>query len=171
MADQFENHLVWMSPQPILPGHPYALACPRRLLPGPRPAARPHLPRTGRLEAREGAGRRGHLHRPDRPGRHHHRQGGPRRLAPIEHFKDIEANTQANYPTYHRLRLHKTTFKEHPASVWEFTFHGRARAVPAMDLGYGTESGRECDIYLSAPDARWDTYRPVFDTVRERFAY
>lgn len=55
--------------------------------------------------------------------------------------------------------------------MWEFTFHGRARAVPAMDLGYGTESGRECDIYLSAPDARWDTYRPVFDTVRERFAY
>jgi len=89
---------------------------------------------------------------------------------PVEHFKDIEANTESNYPTYRRLRMQKTTFKDQPAAVWEFTFHGRARVFRAIDLGYGTEGGREYDIYLSAPDARWDTYRPVFDTVRERFA-
>ncbi|MGN9755821.1 serine/threonine-protein kinase [Streptomyces sp. SD31] len=89
---------------------------------------------------------------------------------PIEHFKDIEANTKANYSTYRRLRMQKTTFKDKPAAVWEFTFHGRARVFRAIDLGYGEAGGREYDIYLSAPDAEWDTFRPVFDNVRDGFA-
>uniref|UniRef100_A0AAU2VEL0 non-specific serine/threonine protein kinase n=1 Tax=Streptomyces sp. NBC_00003 TaxID=2903608 RepID=A0AAU2VEL0_9ACTN len=89
---------------------------------------------------------------------------------PVEHFKDIETNTQANYATYRRLRMQKTTFKGKPAAVWEFTFHGRARAFHAIDLGYGTAGGREYDIYLSAPEAQWATYRPVFDAVQDGFA-
>ncbi|MER7900710.1 serine/threonine-protein kinase [Streptomyces sp. NPDC096046] len=89
---------------------------------------------------------------------------------PVEHFKDIEANTKINYPTYRRLRMQKTTFKGKPAAVWEFTFHGRARSFRAIDLGYGTAGGREYDIYLSAAESRWGTYRPVFDTVRGGFA-
>ncbi|WP_416977884.1 protein kinase domain-containing protein [Streptomyces sp. T028] len=88
---------------------------------------------------------------------------------PVEHFTDIETNTKANYPTYRRLRLQKTTFREQPAAIWEFTFHGRARVFRAIDLGYGRAGGREYDIYLSAPDAQWDTYRPVFDAVRDGF--
>ncbi|MGW0756886.1 protein kinase domain-containing protein [Streptomyces sp. NPDC002814] len=89
---------------------------------------------------------------------------------PVEHFKDIEANTKVNYPTsYRRLRMQKTTFRDQPAAVWEFTFQGRARAFRAIDLGYGAAGGREYDIYLSAPDARWDTFRPVFNAVRDGF--
>ncbi|MFE9573519.1 serine/threonine protein phosphatase [Streptomyces sp. NPDC006692] len=88
---------------------------------------------------------------------------------PIEHFTDIETNTKANYATYRRLRMQKTTFKDKPAAVWEFTFHGRARAFHAIDLGYGTAGGREYDIYLSAPEAQWDMYRPVFDAVQNGF--
>ncbi|WP_328372119.1 serine/threonine protein kinase [Streptomyces sp. NBC_00445] len=89
---------------------------------------------------------------------------------PVEHFTDIEANTKVNYPTsYRRLRMQKTTFRDQPAAVWEFTFQGRARAFRAIDLGYGSAGGREYDIYLSAPDARWDTYRPVFNAVRDGF--
>ncbi|MBX7547796.1 serine/threonine protein kinase [Streptomyces sp. tea 10] len=88
---------------------------------------------------------------------------------PVEHFADIEANTKVNYDTYRRLRMQKTTFKGKPAAVWEFTFRGRARVFRAIDLGYGTVGGREYDIYVSAPDARWDTYRPVFDHLRDGF--
>ncbi|MGY6019136.1 protein kinase domain-containing protein [Streptomyces spinosirectus] len=88
---------------------------------------------------------------------------------PTGHFKDTEANTKANYPTYRRLRMQETDFKGQPAVVWEFTFHGRARLFRAIDLGYGAAGGREYDIYLSAPAARWDTYRPVFDAVRGGF--
>ncbi|GGX07040.1 serine/threonine-protein kinase [Streptomyces lomondensis] len=88
---------------------------------------------------------------------------------PTDHFTDIEANTKVNYPTYRRLRMERTTFRDQPAAVWEFTFQGRARPFRAIDLGYGREGGREYDIYLSAPEAEWDTYRPVFDEVRDGF--
>ncbi|NUP45334.1 MAG: serine/threonine protein kinase, partial [Streptomyces sp.] len=88
---------------------------------------------------------------------------------PVGHFKDIEANTKANYSVYRRLRMQETTFRGKPAAVWEFTFQGRARVFRAIDLGYGTAGGREYDIYLSAPESEWSTYRPVFDNVRDGF--
>ncbi|MBP2050230.1 hypothetical protein J2Z21_003166 [Streptomyces griseochromogenes] len=88
---------------------------------------------------------------------------------PLAHFRDIEANTKVNYSTYRRLRMQQTVFRGQPAAVWEFSFKGRARAFRAIDLGYGKEGGREYDIYLSAPEAQWDTYRPVFDVVRDGF--
>ncbi|WP_405866740.1 serine/threonine protein kinase [Streptomyces sp. NBC_01515] len=88
---------------------------------------------------------------------------------PSTHFADTEANTKVNYPTYRRLRMQQTTFQQQPAAIWEFTFQGRVRVFRAIDLGFGREGGREYDIYLSAPDAKWDTYRPVFDTARDGF--
>ncbi|WP_149828459.1 serine/threonine-protein kinase [Streptomyces tailanensis] len=92
----------------------------------------------------------------------------PAGVHPMAHFKDIEANTKVNYPTsYRKLRMQKTTFRGQSAAIWEFTFQGRARAFRAIDLGFGREGEREYDIYLSAPDAKWDTYRPVFDKVRD----
>jgi tRNA A-37 threonylcarbamoyl transferase component Bud32 len=89
---------------------------------------------------------------------------------PESHFTNIEANTKINYPdSYRKLRMQRTTFQEKPAAVWEFTFKGRVRAFRAIDLGFGQEGGREYDIYLSAPDLEWDTFRPVFDTVSAGF--
>lgn len=88
---------------------------------------------------------------------------------PSTHFADIEANTKVNYPTYRRLRMQQTTFRQQPAAIWEFTFQGRVRVFRAVDLGFGREGDREYDIYLSAPDAKWDTYRPVFDQARDGF--
>ncbi|MCW7946256.1 serine/threonine protein phosphatase [Streptomyces hygroscopicus] len=88
---------------------------------------------------------------------------------PMAHFTDIETNTKVNYPTYRRLRMQQTTFRSEPAAVWEFTFQGRVRVFRAIDLGYGREGGREYDIYLSAPDTKWDAYRPVFDHIRDGF--
>ncbi|MEU5598371.1 serine/threonine protein phosphatase [Streptomyces sp. NPDC020298] len=93
----------------------------------------------------------------------------PAGTSPMAHFADIEANTKANYPTYRRLRMQRTAFRGEPAVVWEFTFRGRARDFRAADLGYGREGGREYDLYLSAPDARWATFRPVLDTLRNGF--
>ncbi|MEU2740693.1 serine/threonine-protein kinase [Streptomyces sp. NPDC007095] len=89
---------------------------------------------------------------------------------PESHFTNIEANTKLNYPSsYRKLRMQRTTFQEKPAAVWEFTFKGRVRAFRAIDLGFGQEGGREYDIYLSAPDLKWDTFRPVFDAVSAGF--
>ncbi|PIM69419.1 serine/threonine protein kinase [Streptomyces sp. JV178] len=89
---------------------------------------------------------------------------------PMAHFKDIEANTKLNYPgSYRKLRMQKTTLRGQPAAVWDFTFRGRARTFRTIDLGFGREGEREYDILLSAPDLEWDTYRPVFDKVRDGF--
>ncbi|MBV1936904.1 protein kinase [Streptomyces sp. BV286] len=88
---------------------------------------------------------------------------------PETHFKNIEANTKLNYGSYRNLRMLRTTFRGKPAAVWEFTFQGRVRAFRAIDFGFGEEGGTEYDIYLSAPEARWDTYRPVFDTAKASF--
>jgi tRNA A-37 threonylcarbamoyl transferase component Bud32 len=88
---------------------------------------------------------------------------------PVTHFESIEANTKVNYPTYRKLRMQKTSFRGQPAAVWEFTFQGRARVFRAIDLGFGREGAKEYDIYLSAPDLEWATYRPVFDKVRDGF--
>ncbi|WP_406171774.1 serine/threonine-protein kinase [Streptomyces sp. NBC_00996] len=88
---------------------------------------------------------------------------------PESHFKNIEANTKLNYATYRKIRMERTTFRGKAAAVWEFTFKGRVRAFRAIDLGFGQEGGREYDIYLSAPEASWDKYRPVFDQVKAGF--
>ncbi|GGN65513.1 serine/threonine protein kinase [Streptomyces albiflavescens] len=88
---------------------------------------------------------------------------------PESHFKNIEANTKRNYSTYRRIRMERTTFQGKAAAIWEFTFKGRVRAFRAIDLGFGQEGGKEYDIYVSAPEAQWDKYRPVFDTVKAGF--
>ncbi|MDX3749280.1 serine/threonine-protein kinase [Streptomyces sp. AK08-02] len=90
---------------------------------------------------------------------------------PLAHFKDIEANTKINYPgdKYHKIYMQRTTYRGQKAAVWEFTFEGRVRTFHGINLGFGQEGGREYDIYVSAPEARWDTFRPVFDRVREGF--
>lgn len=54
-------------------------------------------------------------------------------------------------------------------AVWEYTFQGRERGFRAVELGFGREGGREYDISVSAPEAKWDSYRPLFDKVRDGF--
>jgi serine/threonine protein kinase len=90
---------------------------------------------------------------------------------PLAHFKEIEANTKDNYPgdRYRKLYMQRTTYQGQKAAVWEFTFKGRVRVFHGINLGFGQEGGREYDIYLSAPEEQWDTFRPVFDRVREGF--
>ncbi|MGD3112207.1 serine/threonine-protein kinase [Streptomyces sp. YGL11-2] len=94
----------------------------------------------------------------------------PAGSTPMAHFMDMEAITKGNYPSgYRRLRMQQTTFREQPAVVWEFTFKGKARVFRGIEQGFGQAGGREYDIYLSAPEAQWDAYRPIFDTCRDGF--
>ncbi|MFG2533345.1 serine/threonine-protein kinase [Streptomyces sp. NPDC048516] len=88
---------------------------------------------------------------------------------PVSHFADKEANTKANYPVYRRLRMQQTAFRGQPAAVWEYAFQGRERGFRAVELGFGHEGRREYDISVSAPERKWDGYRPVFDKVRDSF--
>ncbi|WP_432011536.1 serine/threonine-protein kinase [Streptomyces cucumeris] len=93
-------------------------------------------------------------------------------LAPkdqVSHFEELEGDFKGIYPIYHRMRLQKTKFRDQAAAVWEFRFQGKERMFRAIDLGFGKEGGYQYAVYLSAPDADWSKYRPVFDAVREGF--
>ena len=82
---------------------------------------------------------------------------------PYEHFQTLEPQTAANVKHYHRERMDRTTAFNMPAALWEFTFKGSVRDFHAIDLGFGKPGATEYAIYLSAPQASWEQYRPVFD--------
>ncbi|WP_413808905.1 protein kinase domain-containing protein [Streptomyces sp. OE57] len=89
----------------------------------------------------------------------------------VQHFKDLEVafKDKKEYPIYERLRLQETKYQGMPAAIWEFKFRGEVRMFRAIDLGFGNEGDKEYAIYLSAPDADWSIYRPIFDEVRDGF--
>ncbi|MGW1072976.1 protein kinase domain-containing protein [Streptomyces sp. NPDC002537] len=88
---------------------------------------------------------------------------------PLQHWKDVEVQTRTQVGGYRLDRMHETRFQGERAAYWEFTFEGRARRYRAADLGFGKEGGKEYAIYLSAPAADWDRYRPVFDAACDGF--
>jgi eukaryotic-like serine/threonine-protein kinase len=83
---------------------------------------------------------------------------------PLRHWRETEEDqTRRDNPGYERVRMAETTFRQRPAGYWEFTFDGRARTYRAAELAFAGTDGTQYVIYLSAPDAQWHTYRPVFD--------
>ncbi|MGV4988206.1 serine/threonine-protein kinase [Streptomyces sp. NRAIS4] len=84
---------------------------------------------------------------------------------PLKHWRDDEeAQTRRLNPGYERARMAATTFRGRPAGYWEFTFDGRARKYRAAELAFSSTDGTQYTVYLSAPDAQWHKYRPIFDT-------
>ncbi|MFJ7075190.1 serine/threonine-protein kinase [Streptomyces sp. NPDC098781] len=83
---------------------------------------------------------------------------------PLSHWRETEEEqTARDNPGYERVRMAETTFRGRPAGYWEFTFDGRARKYRAAELAFASTDGTQYVIYLSAPDAEWHKYRPVFD--------
>ncbi len=84
---------------------------------------------------------------------------------PLRHWRETEEDqTRRDNPGYERVRMDPTTFRGRPAGYWEFTFDGKKRKYRAVELAFSDDGGTQYVIYLSAPDAQWNTYRPVFDT-------
>ncbi|WP_405585382.1 serine/threonine-protein kinase [Streptomyces sp. NBC_01092] len=84
---------------------------------------------------------------------------------PVQHWRETEEDqTRRDNPGYERVRMASTTFRGRPAGYWEFTFDGTARKYRAAELAFASDEGTQYVIYLSAPDAQWHEYRPVFET-------
>ncbi|WP_208682679.1 serine/threonine-protein kinase [Streptomyces sp. ID38640] len=84
---------------------------------------------------------------------------------PLRHWRETEEDqTRRDNPGYERVRMDPTTFRGRPAGYWEFTFDGSARKYRAVELAFSGTDGTQYVVYLSAPDAQWNQYRPVFDT-------
>ncbi|MEU8783421.1 serine/threonine-protein kinase [Streptomyces sp. NPDC048637] len=83
---------------------------------------------------------------------------------PIRHWQETEEEqTRRDNPGYERVRMDPTTFRGRPAGYWEFTFNGSERKYRAVELAFSSTDGTQYVVYLSAPDAQWNRYRPVFD--------
>ncbi|RLU90567.1 serine/threonine protein phosphatase [Streptomyces griseocarneus] len=87
----------------------------------------------------------------------------------LQHFKDVEAQVKKQESTYEMERMQETKYRGESAALWQYKWKGRAREYRAVDLGFGKEGGKEYAIYLSAPSADWDRYRPVFDAACDGF--
>jgi len=87
----------------------------------------------------------------------------------LQHWKDVEKQLKTEVPGYKLGRMQGTTYLGQPAAVWEFSWDGRLRRYQAIDLGFGKEGSSEYAIYLSAPEADWEKYRPIFDVVCNGF--
>ncbi|MGY5123202.1 hypothetical protein [Streptomyces nigrescens] len=84
---------------------------------------------------------------------------------PLRHWRETEEDqTRRDNPGYERVRMDPTTFRGRPAGYWEFTFDGKARKYRAVELAFSGPDGTQYVAFLSAPDDRWNQYRPVFDT-------
>ncbi|MEV0371219.1 serine/threonine-protein kinase [Streptomyces sp. NPDC050636] len=83
---------------------------------------------------------------------------------PLQHWRETEeAKTRRDNDNYERQRMVATTFRGRPAGYWEFTFQGRVRGYRAAELAFAGADGTQYVVYLSAPAAQWNEYRPVFD--------
>ncbi|MFJ5220561.1 serine/threonine protein kinase, partial [Streptomyces sp. NPDC088354] len=83
--------------------------------------------------------------------------------SPLQHFKDLEAQTVPNLDGYEQLRMQSTQWRGRPAAIWEFTFRGKVRPFRAIDLGFGQPGEQEFTVYLSAPADQWASRRAVFE--------
>ncbi|MFF4950991.1 serine/threonine-protein kinase [Streptomyces chattanoogensis] len=83
---------------------------------------------------------------------------------PVQHWRDTEeAQTRRDNRNYERVRMAPTTFRGRPAGYWEFTFDGTLREYRGVELAFSGADGTQYVVYLSAPNAQWHEYRPVFD--------
>ncbi|MEU9497263.1 serine/threonine-protein kinase [Streptomyces sp. NPDC048196] len=84
---------------------------------------------------------------------------------PLRHWEETEeAQTRRDNPGYERVRMSRTTFRGLRAGYWEFTFDGTQRGFRAVEMAFSGTDSTQYTVYLSAPEAEWTRYRPVFDT-------
>ncbi|WP_172384631.1 serine/threonine-protein kinase [Streptomyces sp. MNP-20] len=88
--------------------------------------------------------------------------------SPYAHQIDLER--QLKLPNYQRLHLNSNNFRDHPGALWEFRWTAGSSDTTkgprhAIEQGYINGDGVEYMIYMSGPEASWDTTREQFDAV------
>ncbi|MCW8095324.1 serine/threonine-protein kinase [Streptomyces tauricus] len=90
---------------------------------------------------------------------------------PYRHLVDLEQQISGRLSEYRQVSLESNTFRDRPGALWDFTWTALAKDTEfpgprrAMEQAYLGRDGVEYVIYISAPEADWDTAREQFDTV------
>ncbi|WP_206308462.1 serine/threonine-protein kinase [Streptomyces sp. A1277] len=84
-----------------------------------------------------------------------------------DHMMELEKTLSTRLPEYQRLELNTNLYRDHPGSIWEFTWtekNGEARH--AIDQMYfAEEGGPEYALYMTGPADDWDDTRDRFNTM------
>ncbi|MFF8607525.1 serine/threonine-protein kinase [Streptomyces sp. NPDC015346] len=91
---------------------------------------------------------------------------------PYMHALDLEKTLKKRLK-YQRVLLHQNTYRDQVRSArWEFTWHER-QSFPgprhAIDQMYFGDDGTEYALYMSSPEASWETTREQFDIVLQHW--
>lgn len=85
------------------------------------------------------------------------------------HMLNLEKQLSERLPGYDRRALHSNSFRDHAGSLWEFVWNetkdhpGARHAIDQMY--YGEQGGPEYALYMTGPEADWDTTRDQFATM------
>ncbi|MFJ3588400.1 serine/threonine-protein kinase [Streptomyces sp. NPDC090231] len=83
------------------------------------------------------------------------------------HMQNMEPGLRKRLPQYRGLALRANFYRDHPGSLWEFTWtENNGEQRHAIDqMYYAGDDGPEYALYMTGPAADWDTTRKQFDTM------
>ncbi|ROQ66697.1 serine/threonine protein kinase [Streptomyces sp. 840.1] len=84
-----------------------------------------------------------------------------------QHMQNLEPGLRKRLPQYRGLVLRDNVYRDHPGSLWEFTWtENSGEQRHAIDqMYYADDGGPEYALYMTGPAADWDTTREQFDTM------
>jgi hypothetical protein len=91
----------------------------------------------------------------------------------LQEARYIEAQSIPHFPGYRRVGLAAETIRGTPGSWWKFTWFKSGVKQEAIDLLFvaRTSAGSQSyALYMTAPAAKFDQMRPIFDEEVETFA-
>ncbi len=91
---------------------------------------------------------------------------------PLQHWQETEEpQTSHGVAAYQREKMSRTTYRGHDAAYWEYTYTDGDVRSRAAELAFKTKDGTMYELYLAAPNAKWQTYRPTFDAALDGFRF
>ncbi|WP_037932083.1 serine/threonine-protein kinase, partial [Streptomyces sp. SPB78] len=91
---------------------------------------------------------------------------------PLQHWQETEEpQTSHGVAAYQREKMSRTTYRGHDAAYWEYTYTDGGVRTRAAELAFKAKDGTLYELYLAAPNAKWQTYRPTFDAALDGFRF
>jgi serine/threonine protein kinase len=90
----------------------------------------------------------------------------------LQEAQYIETRSIPHFPGYHRIGLQATPIRGTQGAYWKFTWNNQGVQQEAIDLLFvlQTSAGPQSyALYMTAPEAKFDQTRPIFDEEAETF--
>jgi hypothetical protein len=97
-------------------------------------------------------------------------QSGHPKPNPLADWQQQEANREASYADYHRIRLESVNCPQaEKAADWEFTYAGSGGRTHVLNRNILANSKHAYALYWQVPDSKWDASKKIFDVFASSF--